>query len=44
MLSEQLLGILRSYWRLAHPERFLFQGRNPGRIISGHMRGGLITV
>ena len=28
MLSEQLLGILRSYWRLAHPERFLFAGRD----------------
>ena len=27
-LSEQLLGILRSYWRLAHPGRFLFPGRD----------------
>ena len=28
MLSERLLGILRSYWRLAHPGRFLFPGRD----------------
>jgi integrase/recombinase XerD len=27
MLSEALLGILRSYWRLAHPQLFLFPGR-----------------
>ena len=27
MLSEALLGILRSYWRLAHPSLFLFPGR-----------------
>ena len=33
MLSEQLLGILRSYWRLAHPERFLFPGRDKHRPI-----------
>ena len=33
MLSEQLLGILRSYWRLAHPERFLFPGRDKQRPI-----------
>jgi integrase/recombinase XerD len=33
MLSEQLLGILRSYWRLAHPERFLFPGRDKRRPI-----------
>jgi len=26
MLSEQLLGILRGYWRLARPERFYFRG------------------
>jgi integrase/recombinase XerD len=33
MLSEQLLGILCSYWRLAHPERFLFPGRDKHRPI-----------
>ena len=33
MLSETLLGILRSYWRLAHPERFLFPGRDKHRPI-----------
>jgi len=36
MLSPQLLGILRSYWRLARPAHWLFPGRdreapmNPG--------------
>jgi len=29
MLSPQLLGILRSYWRLARPARWLFPGRDP---------------
>ena len=33
MLSGQLLGILRSYWRLAQPERFLFPGRDKQRPI-----------
>lgn len=27
MLSPQLLGILRTYWRLARPEEWLFPGR-----------------
>jgi integrase len=29
MLSPQLLGILRSYWRLARPVQWLFPGRDP---------------
>jgi integrase len=29
MLSPQLLGILRAYWRLARPGRWLFPGRDP---------------
>ena len=28
MLSAQLLGILRAYWELARPKRFLFPGRD----------------
>lgn len=28
MLSAQLLGILRTYWKLARPQRFLFPGRD----------------
>jgi site-specific recombinase XerD len=31
MLSQQLLQILRTYWRLARPRRFLFPGRDQGR-------------
>lgn len=34
MLSTQLLGILRAYWRLARPQRFLFPGRDEDRPIS----------
>ncbi|MBG0791924.1 tyrosine-type recombinase/integrase [Methylocystis sp. H62] len=33
MLSQQLLAILRSYWRLARPERFLFPGRDKDKPI-----------
>lgn len=33
MLSQQLLGILRSYWRLARPASFLFPGRTPDKPI-----------
>ena len=33
MLSEQLLVILRGYWRLTRPERFLFPGRDPNKPI-----------
>ena len=31
MLSPQLLRILRSYWRLARPQRWLFPGRDEDR-------------
>ena len=34
MLSPQLLGILRTYWRLARPRRFLFPGRDEDRSIN----------
>ena len=34
MLSPQLLNILRSYWRLARPTRYLFPGRDETRPIS----------
>ena len=33
MLSETLLGILRDYWRLAHPASFLFPGRSADKAI-----------
>jgi len=31
VLSEQLLGILRDYWRSTRPPHWLFPGRNPAR-------------
>jgi integrase/recombinase XerD len=31
MLSEQLLGILRAYWKHTRPQHFLFPGPNPTR-------------
>jgi integrase/recombinase XerD len=34
MLSPQLLAILRAYWRLAKPARWLFPGSRAGRPIS----------
>jgi site-specific recombinase XerD len=34
MLSPQLLGILRSYWRLARPTYWLFPGRDPEHSIN----------
>ncbi len=34
MLSPQLLGLLRTYWRLARPRKFLFPGRDEGRSIN----------
>lgn len=34
MLSVELLGILRSYWRLARPRSFLFPGRDPDKPIA----------
>lgn len=33
MLSAQLLGILRTYWRLARPKDWLFPGRAPAKPI-----------
>jgi len=33
MLSNELLGILRSYWRLSRPTVFLFPGRNADKPI-----------
>jgi site-specific recombinase XerD len=33
MLSAPLLGVLRSYWRLARPSLFLFPGRTPDKPI-----------
>ena len=33
MLSAQLLAILRTYWRLARPEHWLFPGRDATRPI-----------
>ena len=33
MLSPELLGILRSYWRLARPRNVLFPGRDPDKPI-----------
>jgi site-specific recombinase XerD len=33
MLSPQLLGILRTYWRLARPKHWLFPGRDDDRSI-----------
>jgi site-specific recombinase XerD len=34
MLSPQLLHILRAYWRLAQPGRWLFPGRDAGEPVS----------
>ena len=34
MLSAQLLAILRAYWRLARPGRWLFPGRDAGTPVS----------
>jgi len=33
MLSAQLLGILRAYWRLARPTHWLFPGREESKPI-----------
>ena len=33
MLSTELLGILRVYWRLARPEHWLFPGRDASKLI-----------
>jgi integrase/recombinase XerD len=37
MLSEQLLNILRRYWRIVRPQAFLFPGRTAERPISRKM-------
>jgi integrase/recombinase XerD len=34
MLSEQLLGILRTYWKQTRPEHWLFPGPDPSRPIT----------
>jgi integrase/recombinase XerD len=34
MLSEQLLGILRAYWKQTHPKHWLFPGPDPVRPIT----------
>ncbi len=34
MLSAQLLGILRGYWKLTRPQRFLFPGRDPDTAVN----------
>jgi integrase/recombinase XerD len=34
VLSKQLLGILRNYWRRSRPVHWLFPGRNPSRSIT----------
>jgi site-specific recombinase XerD len=34
MLSEQLLGILRTYWKKTRPEHWLFPGPDPSRPIT----------
>lgn len=34
MLSAQLLGILRAYWKLTRPQRFLFPGRDPDMAVN----------
>jgi len=38
MLSAPLLGILRSYWRLARPPLYLFSGRAPDKPIEPTVR------
>ena len=43
VLSQQLLGILRDYWRATRPSHWLFPGRNPARPMTKRMpfvRGG----
>lgn len=34
-LSQTLLDVLRSYWKIAHPEDYLFPGQKPGHHLSG---------
>ncbi len=38
MLSTQLLGILRAYWKLTPPGGWLFPGRNPDQALNLQVR------
>ena len=41
MLSAPLLGVLRSYWRLARPSLYLFPGRTQDKPIEPTVTFGL---
>ena len=44
MLSSQLLGILRTYWRLARPRLYLFPGRDEDHPIDQTRAAGRLPV